>query len=165
MTAVLGDPSDERPLDGHGAGNGKGDLQPPSRNETAVGEEPVESNRETVSGHEVQRDRKTEVEPSDAATPKVHNRKGDQRERKKDQHGGADHLGDQLPLAHDDFSCRLINLRRLGLDRAEERGHVIPFSIPSRRREPAQSRVASSKRFRRARRRGYAEPPIDAPPV
>ena len=69
MATVVGDPGDERALDGHGARGGEGDLEHAVGLEAAVGEEAVVADRYSVPGDGVEDDPDDQVTQMDATPP------------------------------------------------------------------------------------------------
>ena len=65
VLAVVGDPADHRPLDGHRAEDGEQVLERPVGLERAVGEQPVVADRDPEGGGEVDADHDPDVGPAD----------------------------------------------------------------------------------------------------
>ncbi len=91
VLAVVGDPADHRALDGQRAGDGQRDLHRPVGLERLVREEPVEADRDAVTGEPVHDHRHNDVGPAEPAAPRQRDR-GDQGQERHDDEDAEDDL-------------------------------------------------------------------------
>jgi hypothetical protein len=84
VLAVVGDPVDDRALDGHRSGGGEQVLDRPRRPERAVREHPVEPDGHAEPGDEVHREEQGEVVQADDVVPEDDDRRRDDDRREDD---------------------------------------------------------------------------------
>ena len=98
VAAVVGDPANDRALDGEAAGDGEGDAHRARRLERAMGEIAVIADGDAVAGDRVHDERDHGVVPAEAPAPGDGDGGGDGQQRDDDE-GGEDPLLD-AGLAH-----------------------------------------------------------------
>ena len=90
MAAMVSDPLEKRPLDGHGAEYSQEKLNCPARFERTVGEKPVVADCDAEHGGHVHSQKQAQFAPAKSPAPQGNNRREQTQERHNDRNQRTD---------------------------------------------------------------------------